>query len=177
MRYTFLSTLSIILAFATIGYAQEDREGIFAGQLMAQVKLKKLGYDVGKPDGKIGPKTLAAVKKDAEKHGYEPTISGFQDFYIERVIKGSKSVESEEVKDKAKKAIGDTLLDPYTAIYEDWRYLPSGAICVDVNAKNAYGAYAGKQPKYVQPLFGTVIPPSTNQNLNFWQCYLDPEGY
>lgn len=176
MRYILLSSLAIIPTCATMGYAQEDREGVFVGQLIAQAKLNKLGYDIGKPDGKIGPKTLAAIKNDAEKHGYEATISGFQSHYLKKVIEGSKPVESEDVKEKVKKAIGDTLLDPYSAMYEDWRYLPSGAVCVDVNAKNAFGAYVGKHPKYVTVLFGMALPPPENENLNFWQCYLDPDG-
>lgn len=175
-KVKILFSLATSLALCTSAvYAQVD-EDVFAGQYVAQQKLNKLGYDVGKPDGVIGSKTLTAIKVDAEKNGYEASTWGFQEYYIGKTVEGSKPFENEEIKEKIKEAIGDNLLDPYSAVYEDWRILPSGAVCVDVNAKNAYGAYVGKQPTYIPLIFGFPGPIASSQHLNSWRCYLDPES-
>lgn len=168
--------IGLMLALpASAVYAQTD-DGTIAGHLVVQVKLNRLGYDVGKPDGIIGSKTLAAIVEDAAKENYNPTIRDFQQHYLEKTIRGSKPYENEEVISAIKESIGDNLLDPYSAVYDDWRMLPSGAVCVDVNAKNSFGAYVGSREFYVPLFFGKPMSSSSSEHINFWQCTLDPEA-
>lgn len=67
----------------------------------------------------------------------------------------------EEFQELARQAIGAQLLDPYSAMYENWRgpvknwvvewgrYTFGWAVCVDVNAKNRMGGYTGRKPYFV----------------------------
>lgn len=172
---TFLAFVLPALIAATEASSQVDHSTI-ARNFVAQQKLDFMGYDVGEADGIIGPKTLEAIRKDAELKGYEASMEKFQEFYLGEMIRGSKPYENEEVKKKIKEAIGVKLLDPYSAVYDKWSILPSGAICVDVNAKNAYGAFTGSRPYYATVFFNNVSIPFNDENLNFWSCYLDPRG-
>ncbi|MDB6181977.1 peptidoglycan-binding domain-containing protein [Paracoccus fistulariae] len=172
---TFLAFALPALIAATEASSQVDH-GTIAGHFVAQQKLEFMGYDVGKADAIIGPKTLEAIRKDAELKGYEASMEKFQEFYIGEVIRGSKPYDNEEVKKRITEAVGEKLLDPYSAVYDNWRILPSGAICVDVNAKNTYGAFTGSTPYYATVIFNTVMIPFHDENLNFWSCYLDPRG-
>lgn len=44
----------------------------------------------------------------------------------------------------AQKRVAETLRDPESARFSDSALAASGAVCGTVNAKNAYGGYAGK---------------------------------
>lgn len=43
-------------------------------------------------------------------------------------------------------AVKNELADPYSAKFENVKKLKSGAVCGEVNYKNQYGAYIGRQP-------------------------------
>lgn len=177
-----MKLLNTIAALAlTAAPALAFDEGAFTGQQIVQTKLNALGYDVGRPDGVMGKKTLAAIKTDAEKHGYEASVSGFQNYYIRTTIEGSKPLERESLENEAKELIGTRLMDPYSAQYKDWTVLPSGNLCVKVNAKNALGAYTGYKEwhvkvSYISALLGgdpSVFSPTEDEYINFWRCMLD----
>jgi hypothetical protein len=55
--------------------------------------------------------------------------------------------------EQAKTAIGRTLLDPYSAKFEDVRVVNSEVgtiVCGTVNAKNKIGGYVGARPFFLQ---------------------------
>lgn len=59
---------------------------------------------------------------------------------------------SDELIAEAKEAIGKTLKDPYSAVFEGM-YMGKAAngnpvVCGTLNAKNAYGAYTGRKRFY-----------------------------
>lgn len=156
-------------------------EGTFTGQQIVQTKLNELGYDVGKPDGVPGKRTMTGIQMDAKKKGYEASVSGFQDYYISETVKGSKPLDNIDLQASIKEKMHGVLLDPYSAEYMDWTLLPSGNICVKINAKNSLGAYTGYKEwhvkvNYITTLLGgapSPLEPNPNENINFWRCVMD----
>jgi len=108
-----------------------------------QLKLEKLGFDVGKADGKIGPKSRAALTDAAQSHGFAPSPSAMYTFYTRKTRAGSSPVNDDKTSTYVKEAVGEYLKDPFSAQYRNLNRLPSGTICGEVNAKNSYGAYTG----------------------------------
>ena len=89
---------------------------------------------------------------------------------------GCAACSSQESKDieAVKAGVLDQLRDPASAQFSNIRWLENGTVCGEVNAKNAYGGYEGKQrfsgmiggeKPY---LYGTNYPP---QKLDFCQQY------
>lgn len=72
--------------------------------------------------------------------------------YLIAMLLAASAHASEDLIAEAKQAIGKTLKDPYSAVYEDI-YMGKAAhgnpvVCGTLNAKNAYGAYTGRKRFY-----------------------------
>ncbi|WP_062560983.1 peptidoglycan-binding domain-containing protein [Paracoccus aminovorans] len=133
----------LVAALATLSYpASAETVGEI---LVAQMKLRTLGYEVGKPDGRMGPATRKGLNAAAVKNGFDPTLAEMFKFFAIKTVTGETKVEDEGILKVVKDAVGDSLKDPFSAEYKDIRRLPSGRICGEVNAKNLYGAYVGWQ--------------------------------
>lgn len=110
---------------------------------VAQIKLNKLGFDTGKPDGRMGQRTQEALEKAGAGLGFPPTISGLYEHFGEESHRSSKPITSPAILEAIQKSVANDLKDPFSAQFQNIRQLPSGKICGEVNAKNSYGAYTG----------------------------------
>ncbi|AZV00286.1 peptidoglycan-binding protein [Paracoccus kondratievae] len=131
--------LAALVACAPFSASAETFGEVF----IAQTKLNSLGLDVGKPDGRMGPVTRKALKAAAERYGFEPTLGDMFKYFAVDTVKREIKVKDEAIIQAVKDAVGDGLKDPFSAQYRNFRILPSGRICGEVNAKNTYGAYVG----------------------------------
>ena len=144
--------LSIHFALVTVAFCSLAfpvvAQSVLTEEQVIQMRLKQEGLLSGKPDGKIGPKTKAAMEEFAKLKG----VGGTKSEIIEEMVKLpfeqsmdiSKSVEGAVIE-----AVSAKLRDPMSAKIEIDRAYPDGAgyiaVCGTVNAKNLYGAYVGEQ--------------------------------
>lgn len=133
----------VVLASVLACLAGSVSAETFGEIYVAQMKLNKLGFDVGKPDGQSGPATRRALAEAGAKHGFEPTFAELFKYAAIEAVKGTKEITDPGLLQAVKDSVGERLKDPFSAEYKEVRSLPSGTICGKVNAKNGYGAYAG----------------------------------
>ena len=85
--------------------------------------------------------------------GYPPPYQNLRQISLSEVAGYASSVKTElvnetpqQVIEKGKKAIADTLKDPASAQFRNVRlvqYLDGAVICGEINGKNSYGGYVG----------------------------------
>lgn len=110
-----------------------------------QIKLDSLGYEIGPHDGVMGNRTRAAMADLAAERGFDPSSDGMISYYMNAYYQYGSPITDEVEIEQVKTALGQLLLDPFSARIKDVLLLPSGNICGLVNAKNTYGAYTGFQ--------------------------------
>jgi hypothetical protein len=66
--------------------------------------------------------------------------------------KAYAAAEQAAHKQKLRSVIERTLIDPYTVQYRNERVTPAGALCGEVNGKNALGDYVGFTRFVVNPM-------------------------
>lgn len=134
----------VFAAIAAVAIASSANAGNREG-LAIQWKLRALGYDVGTPDGLVGPATKRAISEATNDFGFQPTVNGFVDFFATKAIRESKPLADEEALEAVEKAVSGLFRDPSSAQFRNVRVMGSGMICGQVNGKNGYGGYAGFQ--------------------------------
>jgi peptidoglycan hydrolase-like protein with peptidoglycan-binding domain len=136
--------LSVVLIGAsTIAFAQDAVDVIFI-----QAQLEDHGFDLGsKPDGKIGPRTKAALSSYAERYNVSADFSSVRNEMLRRNAVSRVPILDEKLLQGIKERVGEELNDPFSAqfknIYKIGAANGSTLICGEVNAKNLYGAYVG----------------------------------
>ena len=139
--YGFLAALFTGLLISGSAYAL-DR----ASALGLQMALEDHGFELGEPDGAIGPATRRAIRGFAEKHGLEATPTAVLSFMVEMSLRSRTQITDQNKLEKIRLEVSHSLRDPESSkIREVYKTpFPGGMyICGEVNGKNAYGAYAG----------------------------------
>ena len=161
-----------------------DREAL----LMLQFTLTDHGFDVGNLDGLMGPKTIEAISRFAEK--YE--MPKDPDALIRSIAFRSASHSARITKEfgmtglmieKISQGVGRLLKDPSSVIIRNIIVAesPYGRFfCGEVNGKNSYGGYAGFIEFNSEILFEGVEKfeelnyyiDSQDNTVSFWTCAL-----
>lgn len=138
--------------------------------LWLQQALKDHGYDIGKPDGIIGPKSKEKIAEFAVDYDAPTELNLLFSWMIGESVKNSEDIEDESILQEIQSKVAEQLKDPESAQIRKVRlhHGPSGAfVCGEVNGKNDYGAYAGYSPFFSLGAY----------TGNFAMFYVDTEPY
>ena len=125
-------TKRLALDFLTVGYLQ--------------MALKSHGFDVGTPDGKIGPSTQNGLNSFAKKYGVQSDAQSVLTFIFQKNLASRRVIEDETRLEDIKARVAEGLRDPSSALIRNVFEVDNPdmtIICGEVNGKNAYGGYAG----------------------------------
>ncbi|MBR9820731.1 MAG: hypothetical protein GYB51_06995 [Rhodobacteraceae bacterium] len=118
----------------------------FTETLMLQSTLKEHGFDVGEPDGRMGPSTRRGIDEFAKVYEAPTDPDALFDYMLKRSREARESVTDEGQLEAIKAGVADLLRDPSSAQIRDVfrvRLDSTTMVCGQVNGKNAYGGYAG----------------------------------
>jgi len=140
IQQTAMGAVLLTLAF---GAAAQSREvGV------VQAILQQLGIEVGKLDGKLGPKTIAGLRRYSEAYGGAADVISVR-LTMERLNEQNRRpVEDEKLIAEVEAAVREELLDPESARFRNLYFAPNpvgpdSRVCGEVNAKNRFGGYVG----------------------------------
>jgi hypothetical protein len=162
--------LSFLTAFlmATQSYASDWRT-----VASVQVILNSHGYNVGDVDGVAGPATRRALQSFALVHSIEPTVRAFYEYAVSRNLQERVPISDEGYLDSIRDSVSANLRDPSSAQFRNIYAITGPSVvqgsdrtyvCGQVNARNAFGGYAG-----FQYFYGTQIVIGENRNhFLFW---------
>lgn len=111
--------------------------------------MKDHGYDVGKPDGVIGPKSKKIISEFAVDYDAPTDANLLFNWMISESAKNSEKIEDESILQEIQSKVAEQLKDPESVQIRKVRlhHGPSGDfVCGEVNGRNSYGAYAGYTP-------------------------------
>jgi peptidoglycan hydrolase-like protein with peptidoglycan-binding domain len=173
---------ALCMAMASPGIAM-DKSSIF----WLQTTLNDHGFDAGKPDGRMGNKTRAAITAFSKKYGPQPDPDKIIGFMVAQNARHAEPITDPEALEQIRVGVGRDLRDPGSAQVRDVRRVKGHDgqrfICGEVNGKNAYGAYAGFtafSTAYDIIRIGNVSTGydtmnyfvDTDTKFSFWRCLL-----
>ena len=152
--------MTIVLVVSAETATAQGREEVF----YLQTKIDSLGYDIGKPDGVAGKRTINALREIGAEEGFEPTPAAAVSHYMSKYYATIEEIpeDGEDMK-HVKETFEDVLLDPFSARFKDIVMTDNGNVCGLVNSKNSYGAYAG-----FRWFFGPAVPTTLLRDRSFF---------
>lgn len=140
-----LATLALTLSLASSAAKAQD----FSAVYMLQMTLNDHGFDVGEPDGLLGPATGQAIAGFADEYGFPSEPNALISALVQRSVTNSIKITREaNLTDvdlaEVEKNVGALLRDPSSVQVRNVRIAesPEGRFyCGEVNGKNAYGGY------------------------------------
>ncbi len=116
--------------------------------LILQYRLADHGFDAGKPDGRVGPKTRQAITAFTEHHGIGSSAGSAFDFMVKRSVGARISITRSETLEMVKAGVAERLRDPSSVMIRNvYRVTDADGttniVCGEVNGKNGYGGYTG----------------------------------
>jgi hypothetical protein len=114
--------------------------------LILQSTLNDHLFNVGEPDGNIGPATRRGLEEFAETYGTSSDPQAVLSFIIQKSVAARQPIEDEIVLKDIEEEIAAQLRDPSSVMIRNVFKVENPSttfICGEVNGKNAYGGYAG----------------------------------
>jgi hypothetical protein len=114
--------------------------------LILQSTLNDHLFNVGEPDGNIGPATRRGLEEFAETYGTSSDPQAVLSFIIQKSVAARMPIEDEIVPKDIEEEVAVQLRDPSSVMIRNVFKVENPfntLICGEVNGKNAYGGYAG----------------------------------
>ena len=175
---------ALVASLMIIGASQPAKASSLDEAFWLQKTLQFHGFDVGRPDGKIGPQTRAAIGDFAEKYNFPSEPKELLQAIFSRSAQHSFNITREanlddEVIQQITDTIAEKLRDPSSVQVRNIRLVQNDEgkfFCGEVNGKNAYGAYAGfntfRTLSESRLLMIAFLDISGDTTSAFWTCNL-----
>jgi hypothetical protein len=137
---------AVLLLLITLLVPQKALAIDYSTALILQATLNDHLFNVGEPDGNIGPATRRALKEFADTYGTSSDPQAVLSFIIQKSVAARKPIEDEIVLKGIEEEVAEQLRDPSSVMIRNVYKVENPfntLICGEVNGKNAYGGYTG----------------------------------